>query len=78
MLSRSHEGLDESFLLENPSVDNLEALEGGTLFPQELGMGRHRARRNPADVGMVASIGDEEDWLLHVRVEHRGDHGQVG
>ena len=78
MLSRGLESLNEGLFLEDPAVNDLETLEGGALLPQELGVRRHRARRNSADVGVVASVGDEEDGILHVRVKHRGNHGQVG
>ena len=64
--------------LENSLVDDLEALEGGALFPEELGVGRHRSRWDSTDVGVVTAIGDVEDRPIHVRVEHGSDHGQVG
>ena len=64
--------------LENSLVDDLEALEGGALFPEELGVGRHRSGRDSSDVGVVTAIGDVEDRPIHVRVEHGSDHGQVG
>ena len=38
----------------------------------------HRARGNASNVGMVASVGHEEDGLLDALVEDGRDHGEVG
>ena len=52
---------DQLRLLELAPPDDLERLEGGALLPEMLAVGRHRAGRDAADVGVVAAVGDEED-----------------
>ena len=65
-------------LAEAAAIDQLEIIEQDAFLLDRGGIGRHRAWRNAADVGMMAARGDPEKNLLPVEGRRAdGDVGQV-
>ena len=64
-------------LAEVAFVDKQFVVDQHALFGDAAAVGRHRSRRDPADVGMVAPGGDECRRLGFLGVEHRNNHSDV-
>ncbi len=83
------EELRDLALAQAALLDQQEVVDQHTLFFDRAAVGRHRARRNAADVGVVAARGDEENdflpdvlWRLQRRAggraaEHRRYHRHI-
>ena len=70
--------LVEAFGVEDPSVDDPEALDVGSFLKDADGGRGHRAREDPPDVRMVTSRGREEDDLLGLGIENWSYNRDVG
>ena len=70
---RAHLGLAEMALVDQQLIVDQHAF-----VVDRAAVGRHRSRRDPADVGMVAARRDEGRRLGLVAVEDRHDHRDVG
>ncbi len=68
----------EFVLQECALVDEFEIVEQDAFFLDDLAVGGHRARRDAADIGVMAAAGNEEQDILAVVAEDRGDDGDVG
>ena len=66
----------ELLLAEAAAIDQLEIVDINAFLLDGRCIGRHRARRNAADIGMVTARGDPEQNLL--AVEYRRADGNVG
>ena len=66
----------EFFLAEAAAIDQLEIVDVDAFLLDRGGVRRHRARRDAADIGMVAARGDPEQDLA--AVEDRRADGDVG
>src|SRR6185437_10819287 len=62
--------------VEASAADHLDAVEQGAFFGDGFREGWHRARRDAADVGVVAARCDVEG--AHAIDEHRHDDGDIG
>ena len=63
---------------EAAAIHQLHSVEQHAFLVPVPRVGRHRAGREAADIGMVAARRDMEQQVLLRCVEHRGDHGDVG
>ena len=68
----------ELLLAEVAAIDQLEVVDIDAFLLDRGRVRRHRARRDAADVGVVAARGDPEQDLALVVVEHRRADGDVG
>ena len=64
-------------LAEAAAVDQLPVVDVGAFVVDGAAVGRHRARRQAADVGMVAAGGGEEEHARAGLVPDRANHGDV-
>ena len=68
----------QSRFLQPPPRHQQEVVEQHALFIDVPAVGRHGARRDPADVGVMRPRGHEKIRRFRVLEEHRGNHREVG
>ena len=76
--ARCQQGADFR-LAETALVDQQCIVDQDAFILDRAAVGRHRSRRDPADIGMVSARRDKgRGRLVAVIVEHRDDHRDVG
>ena len=58
-------------------VDEQDIVDQHAFLVDAAAVGRHRSRRDPADIGMMPARRDEGRWLCVVAIEDRHDHRDV-
>ena len=67
-----------SRLAEAAGIDQQDIVDQHAFLVDDAAVGRHRSRRDPADIGMVAARRDKPGGRGIAVDEHRHDHGDVG
>ena len=70
--------LHQRVLAEPSALDEAQVVDQHAFFFHGRRPRRHRARRRPADVGMMPARRDPEQDCLALEIEHRRAHGDVG